>query len=339
MLKLGSISLFLIALVIVGCQANPTTPIQTQTKTATATQNPSPIATETPTSPPATATSTRIPPSPTLSFTRTPIPATSTPTPSPTPQLTTRSQDGKIMVLVPAGEFMMGSPAGEGGDDEVPQHKVTLDGYWIDRTEVTNAQYRSFVEATGYRMPTTCDWGDPTYADAAKTNHPVVCVSRDDAQAYCEWAGARLPTEAEWEKAARGTDRRTYPWGIGFDGTRLNYCDINCEGEQRDPTYNDGYAQTAPVGSYLTGVSPYGALDMAGNVWEWVSDWYNFYYYTRSPESNPQGPNSGQYGVLRGGSWWGFFTNARTGFRANLEPDKRESIIGFRCVVPFTSSP
>ena len=192
---------------------------------------------------------------------------------------------------------------------------------------------------TGHRAPTTCDWGDPTYDDTEKAAHPVVCVNWDDTKTYCEWAEARLSTEAEWEKAARGTDRRTYPWGNGFDGTRLNYCDANCEGDHKDTTVNDGFARTAPVGNYPTGVSPYGARDMAGNVWEWVSDWYNYYYYSRSPLLNPLGPNGGEYRVLRGSSWYGFFTNGRTAARAWLAPDGRDAVIGFRCVVPSTPSP
>ncbi len=295
-------------------------------------------------SPAETATPSPIPaPSfaPTLGSAPTDDQAPTTPAPSSTPlpevETLTRNQDGMSMVYVPEGSFTMGSPAGEGGDDEVPLHKVTLDGFWIDRTEVTNAQYRIFVGATGHGEPTTCEWGDPTYGDETKANHPVVCVSWDDAKAYCEWAGARLPTEAEWEKAARGTDGWIYPWGINFDGSRANYCDTNCESSDKDTEADDGYAQTAPVGSYPTGVSPYGALDMAGNVWEWVSDWYHFYYYGKSPEYNPQGPSSGRYRVLRGGSWFGFSTNERTAFRAWFAPDKHDIAIGFRCVVSPTS--
>jgi formylglycine-generating enzyme required for sulfatase activity len=277
---------------------------------------------------------------PAATYTRT-ASQTANPTPMPIPTVvtSTRSHDGMTMVYVAAGSFTMGSPPGLGSDEEAPPHKVTLDGFWIDRTEVTNAQYRAFVIASGYRTPTICERGNSTYDDAGKENHPVVCVSWDDARAYCEWAGARLPTEAEWEEAARGTDSRNYPWGMNFDGSRLNFCDINCDSDQKDPGANDGYAQTAPVGSYPMGVSPYGALDMAGNVWEWVSDWYSFYYYGRSPQSNPQGPNSGEYRVLRGGSWFGSSSNARTAFRAWLHPDQRDSAIGFRCIVPSKLSP
>jgi len=243
------------------------------------------------------------------------------------------------MVFVPAGDFTMGNLLGVGSDEEAPRHLVTLDGYWIDRTEVTNAQYRAFVKATGHRAPALCNSADLTYNDEAKTDHPVACVSWDDAQAYCTWAGGRLPTEAEWEKAARGLDERTYPWGSSFDGSLSNSCDSNCELSHKDTQTNDGYARTAPVGSYPAGASPYGVLDMAGNAWEWVGDWYNFFYYAKSPQLNPLGPNMGEERVLRGGAWNGFSTNLRSAFRAWLPPDKGDSAIGFRCVVSSLPSP
>jgi serine/threonine-protein kinase len=243
------------------------------------------------------------------------------------------------MVYVPAGDFIMGSQLGAGSDEEAPQHLVTLDAYWIDQTEVTNAQYHLFVDATGYPAPALCEPADSTFADAGLADHPVVCVSWDDAQAYCAWVGGRLPTEAEWEKAARGTDERTYPWGNSFDGSLANYCDNTCELSQRDTGFNDGYVRTAPVGSYPAGASPYGALDMAGNVWEWVSDWYNFYYYAKSPQLNPGGHNIGDYRVLRGGAWSGFPTNARSAFRGWLAPDMGDRAIGFRCVVISIPAP
>ncbi len=302
-------------------------PTSTPARTATQSATPSPSSTPTPTQG-STQPGDQMPPTPTPGSTSTNTDATKM-----------RIQDGMTMVYVPAGDFTMGSPAGFGSDEEVPPHKVTLDSFWIDRTEVTNAQYRAFVEETGHRAPTSCDWGDPTYDDGAKANHPVVCVSWDDAKAYCEWDGAHLPTEAEWEKAARGTDGRAYPWGNNFDGSRFNYCDTNCEFSQKDTGADDGYAQTAPVGSYLLGASPYGALDMAGNVWEWVSDWYSFGYYNNSPKLNPQGPDSGHYRGLRGGAWNGFATNERSAFRGWLLPDKRDIVIGFRCVVSDTHSP
>ena len=331
--------LLLVALLISACSGTPaatslTNPAQVAQETAAMVatlETASPVApslnaTSTSTLP-ATATHTLLPtlgkPSPTApQATRTAALATIPPTaePSPSPMVETRTlPDGSVMVYVPPGDFTMGSPAGAGSDEEVPMHTVTLDGFWIDRTEVTNTRYRLFVEAAGYPAPSDCDWGEPTYDDPTKANHPVVCVSWQDAQAFCEWAGGRLPTEAEWEKAARGTTAGTYPWGHGFDGSRLNYCDVNCDvncaancdafcaanrgpncdanrgyDEQNVATFDDGYAQSAPVGSFPSGASPYGALDMAGNVWEWVADWYSFYYYSRSPQLNPQGPNMGQ---------------------------------------------
>ncbi len=264
-------------------------------------------------------------------------PPTETPTPEPTPRPSlgdtwTRSVDGMEMVYVPAGEFLMGSD--EGYDDEKPVHDVYLDAYWIDRTEVTNAQYRQCVE--GGACPEPECWGDDRFNGP---DHPVVCVSWEDAVAYCQWAGARLPTEAEWEKAARGTDGREYPWGDTFDGTRLNYCDANCEFEHKDTGVDDGYAQTAPVGSYPAGASPYGALDMAGNVWEWVANWYAEGYYGRSPERNPTGPESGEARVLRGGSWLNYSSRARCAYRNRDIPDDGFSSSGFRCGLSSTSSP
>ena len=262
------------------------------------------------------------------------------PTPTPGPSLGdtwTRPADGMEMVFVPAGEFSMGSD--EGDDDEKPVHDVYLDAYWIDRTEVTNAQYRAFVEETGHRTPTECDWGEPTYGQGGMESHPVVCVSWEDATAYCQWAGGRLPTEAEWEKAARGTDGREYPWGDTFDGTKLNYCDANCELEHKDTGFDDGYVRTAPVGSFPEGVSPYGVLDLAGNVWEWVADWFAADYYGGSPERNPTGPEAGDFRVARGGSWNHDSLGGRSALRFRDDPDLRFDEVGFRCGLSSTSSP
>jgi len=242
----------------------------------------------------------------------------------------TRPADGMVMVYVPAGEFLMGSSEADGqaDDDEKPQHTVYLDGYWIDRTEVTNAQYRKCVEARACREP-QC-WDDE---ELNAPDQPVVCVNWDDAREYAAWAGGRLPTEAEWEKAARGIDGRIYPWGDEFDGTRVNYCDRNCYGDYKDTGADDGYAVTAPVGSYLSGASPYGALDMAGNVGEWVTDWYGEEYYARSPARNPQGPDAGHYRVLRGGGFFGKGGGVRCAARVmNVPRSMWIGLIGFRVV-------
>lgn len=257
------------------------------------------------------------------------------------------SKDGAAMVYVPAGDFVMGAT-----DDQVeswyqsaqkvidvprsafadaaPQHDVYLDGYWIYKTPVTVAQYKQFCTATGHQMPAPPDWG-------WKDDHPIVNVTWSDAQLYCKWAGKRLPTEAQWEKAARGTKAQVFPWGNDYDETRLQ-CSKN--------TPSDA-ASTAPVGSFPSGASPYGCLDMAGNAWQWCADWYGADYYKTSPKRNPSGPNSGEYRVIRGGSWrYGgpisfMFSAATRGYRL---PDGTASATtangifqshdetGFRCV-------
>jgi formylglycine-generating enzyme required for sulfatase activity len=244
-----------------------------------------------------------------------------------------RQIDGMVMVYVPAGAFEMGSPEGVGEANEHPQHTVTLDAVWIDKYEVSNLQYGRCVVDGACVAPMACDWGETTYADLSKGDHPVVCVSWHDAEAYCAWAGARLPTEAEWERAARGADGRTYPWGDTFDGTRLNYCDQNCEYDHRDDEVDDGHARTAPTGSYQKGFGPFGALDMAGNVWEWVADWYDDGTYSSSASHNPTGPESGGHRVLRGGSWDNVRDETRAAYRLTGHPDYRSSTFGFRCAM------
>jgi formylglycine-generating enzyme required for sulfatase activity len=197
---------------------------------------------------------------------------------------------------------------------------------------VTNTQFRKCVEAGACRAPTTCAGGDPTYNDGGMAAHPVVCVDWHQANAYCVWAGARLPTEAEWEKAARGTDGRIYAWGNSFDGSEANSCDRSCEFEHKDGEANDGYGRTALVGSYPVGASPYGALDLTGNVWEWVADWYDADYYADSPASNPGGPSSGDLRGLRGGSWGNVWTSVRVPNRYFTNPANTSYYVGFRCV-------
>ncbi|MBI3958000.1 MAG: formylglycine-generating enzyme family protein [Chloroflexi bacterium] len=220
---------------------------------------------------------------------------------------------------VPAGEFTMGSPDGEGSDNEHPQHTVYVDDFWIGRTEVTNAQYARCVEAGVCPAPNNSRWNESTFAD-----HPVTHVSWDNAVAYTRWLSelsgltVRLPTEAEWEKAARGADGRRYPWGNAAPNDRL----LN---------FNRNVGSTTPVGSYPDGASPYGALDMAGNVWEWVADWYAEDYYARAPERNPMGPESGQYRVVRGGAW-DFYLNlaAAAAVRHWNDPNLWNLPYGFR---------
>jgi len=232
------------------------------------------------------------------------------------------------MVWVPAGEFLMGSKDGWlAADDEHPQHTVHVSEFWIDKTEVTNEQYGRCVAAGACQAS---DYADDEHFNGA--DQPVAWVSWHDAHAYCEWAGKRLPTEAEWEKAARGTDGRKYPWGNSFDSSKLNFCDANCEWEHKDSDADDGYQYPAPVGSYPEGASPYGALDMAGNMTEWCQDWFDMDYYASSPQRDPQGPSSGEYRVVRGGSWGSDERLVRAAFRNWAVPDVRNFGIGFRCV-------
>jgi formylglycine-generating enzyme required for sulfatase activity len=269
-------------------------------------------------------------------------------------------------VYVPGGEFTMGLSDAEVDealalceeylegcerswlDHEQPQHQVHVDGFWIGQTEVTNAGYKRFIEADGYTTPAYWTeegwqwkeeegvsepeyWRDSTWSGAQQ---PVVGVSWYEADAFARWAGGRLPTEAEWEYAARGDDGRTFPWGDVWDGSKCNYCDSNCDPVAwRDESVDDGYHWTAPVGSYGSGASPFGALDMAGNVWEWCADWYDEEYYSQSPARNPAGPASGTSRVLRGGSWLNHRWYVRCACRRWHNPHVRINLIGFRVVV------
>jgi len=229
---------------------------------------------------------------------------------------------GIEFVYVLAGEFTMGSPNWVGEGNERPQHTVFLDDFWIGKTEVTNAQYARCVEAGVCPAPNNNLWNDSTFAE-----HPVANVSWDSAVAYSRWlteqsgVSVRLPSEAEWEKAARGTDGRIYPWGDAEPNERL----LNYEGN---------VGSTTPVGSYPEGVSPYGALDMAGNVWEWVGDRYGTAYYGESSARNPTGPESGHYLVLRGGSFNTIHYNTRCAYRNRNNPDFRDTNYGFRLLSP-----
>ena len=264
-----------------------------------------------------------------------------------------RPADGMVMVYVPAGTFLMGSTqpdidgalemcqrnSGTGKclrvwfENESPQHPVTLDAFWIDRTEVSKAQYSQCVES-GHCAEVHC----ANDLDPKRDDQPAACVDWSHALTYCEWAGARLPTEAEWEYAARGPEGNTYPWGDVFDPTRLNFCDANCTYKWRDQSYDDGYNRPAPVGSFESGASWCGALDMAGNAWEWVADWYDADYYIRSPAHNPQGPDSGTAHVMRGGSCYYFASYLRSARRTMMLSSSGETNNsgGFRCAASST---
>jgi formylglycine-generating enzyme required for sulfatase activity len=167
--------------------------------------------------------------------------------------------------------------------------------------------------------------------------YPVLYISWQAAQTYCQWRGGSLPSEGQWEKAARGTDGRIYPWGNTFDGSRLNFCDSSCASvitaDWANLTFNDGYGDTAPIASYSSGVSPYGVYDLAGNVWEWTADWYERNYYSISPTQDPTGPPGGDYRVVRGGSWSNSGYPSLTFYRDVDDPSGGHNNVGFRCVL------
>ncbi len=235
------------------------------------------------------------------------------------------------MIYIPAGSFLMGNNGNEpySYDKEFPQHSVYLSGYWIGKYEVTRGEYKQFMEAGGYSNPAYWstegwnwkvsenrteprfwadeqNWGTGTFTQT--DNHPVVDVTYYEAEAFCNWAGGHLPTEAQWEKAARwtGSHPNVYPWGDAWDAEK---CNARYDTNPAGGGYNA--RQTAPVGSYPSGASPYGCQDMAGNVWEWCKDWHAEDYYSVSPSSDPQGPSSspGGYRVLRGGSWSNYYAS------------------------------
>lgn len=220
------------------------------------------------------------------------------------------------MVLIPAGKLRMGNndPTRE---DENPEHIVTLSAYYIDKTEVTNLQYKEFVAVTGHKAPS--HWRYNTFPDARKADHPVVNVSWEDAKTYAEWVGKRLPTEAEWERAAIGEGRTEYPWGQS--------CNPECA------NFDNPDGKTTPVEQFSRGVSPMGVWDMCGNVSEWVNDWYDNQYYRTSAEVDPEGPTGGHQKVHRGG---GYHEN-RNGIRAKgrhfAMTIASQEYIGFRCAM------
>lgn len=240
-------------------------------------------------------------------------------------------KDGMNLVYVPAGEFIMGSD--DGYARERPIHTVYLDNYWIDQTEVTNAMYAKCVEDGECTPPAfiRSSKRNSYYGNSQFNDYPVIWVSWNQANVYCEWADRRLPTEAEWEKAARGTNGSTYPWGEAIPNANLLNLNRGTGGD------------TSEVGSYPAGASVYGVLDMASNVWEFVNDWYDENYYANSPSLNPQGPSSGQDKVLRGGTWYLDDILLRSAMRSGVgDPSNSSySIVGFRCatsVIPIEAS-
>jgi len=280
-----------------------------------ATPAPGPAGEETPSEAAvATPTPIQIVPTPTPK----PLPPTPTPIPTPTPvpagaEAPTVPPVAEMMVEIPAGEFTMGNDGGD--DDEKPAHTVTLEAFEIDMFEVTNADFARFVEETGYQTEAekAGEAGWRAYAEG-KNNHPVVKVTWNDADAYCQWAGKRLPTEAEWEKAARGEEGSVYPWGNEWDPAKAN-------------TKESGFRGTVAVGSFAEGASPYGVFDMAGNVSEWTADWYQPY-----PGSTYQSEYFGEkFKVTRGGGWYKEADKVTASHRNCTSLSAANDDLGFRC--------
>jgi eukaryotic-like serine/threonine-protein kinase len=260
-------------------------------------------------------------------------------------QTWTSPSDGATLVCVPAGEFLMGAATDDAlaREDEKPQHRVFVDAYWIDRTEVTNAEFARCI-AAGACRPKVYDSETKNYVAYAVhpdyQNYPAFLYEDEAPAAYCQWVGRRLPTEAEWEKAARGTDGRLFPWGDTLDCSHANYLDCVMNAAQSTDNHNgpgcgySSFCNTTPVDADPAGASPYGALNLAGNVWEWVADWYAADYYRTSPTHNPIGPASGENRVRRGGgnkSWeQDLRVTARAGGNVSHFFDGQ---IGFRCAL------
>jgi formylglycine-generating enzyme required for sulfatase activity len=267
------------------------------------------------------------------------------------------------MIFIPGGFFEMGASAAslleecntfrEGCESDwfaasEPAHLVLVAPYYLDAHEVTNEAFVAFLETIG-TVEGACsgqlclDFNESRIAFADNTfsvepellNHPVAGVTWYGASTYCEWRGSRLPTDAEWEYAAgwdsRNAVKTRYPWGESFDGQRTNFCDANCDAPQANPAFDDGYAATAPVLSYEAGRSPSGIYDMAGNVWEWVFDWYAADFYSDAIFTNPVGPDEGEEKVVRGGSWFDTGNFTSTVIRFPSSPTNADKTIGFRC--------
>lgn len=283
-----------------------------------------------------------------------------------------RRIDGMQMVFVPSGSFFMGSndeQLNNAMEDcmnmysekdcqrhfynhEQPMHLVTLDKFWIDKTEVTNAQFCKFLNKCGNQAENGTFWYEPAagsrgikygFIDEIEgkfiskkgfEDFPVIEVSWYGAAAYCKWIGGRLPTEAEWEYAARGPNAYIYPWGNDFNGKYVNFRDSSFifDNLGKDLKFNDGNPSWSSVGNYPSGASWCGALDMAGNVHEWVEDWFSATYYASSPSKDPIGPESGTLKIGRGGSWYDPSWHVRSSYRKALSPSSaRMHWIGFRC--------
>jgi formylglycine-generating enzyme required for sulfatase activity len=313
--------------------------------TSPASQNPSlspqetaqaaqPVATESP------QPSATIQPTETEAPTATEVPtATTEPTATPIPNFRVSEKDKADEIYIPAGEFIMGTDDKDAQHTldngvafpEVPAHTVYLDGYWIDKYEVTNARYALCVADGGCTPPwinssytRTEYYGNPEF-----DQYPVIMVDWWQADTFCKWAGKRLPTEAEWEKAARGTDGRKYPWGNDpISNDKANFCDINCPKAHANPTFNDGYGDTAPVGSFPNGASPYGVMDMAGNVWEWTSTIPMAYPYMA--DDGREAGDGYQY-IWRGGPWSNGTWWIRASMRYRSVPKYWYNNLGFRC--------
>jgi formylglycine-generating enzyme required for sulfatase activity len=257
--------------------------------------------------------------------------ATSTPTITPTPDKpigtkTKSEMDGMTLMYIPAGKFSMGTQTDGDwiGPDEFPLHDVYLDAFWMDQTEITNGEYQKCITAGECTAPhsTESETRKSYFDNAEFADYPVIQVDWEQAAAYCRWAGRRLPTEAEWEKAAHGDTGRIYPW----EGNEVGPYFANFDMDDNWPN-----ADTSQVGSIPAGASPYQVMDMAGNVYEWVADWYDAAYYSQSPVENPNGPADGSSRVIRGGAWSSDALFIRAASRLPYYPDGFSNDIGFRC--------